>query len=294
MSANCPTSARRSWIPSHRSSVHLARSFLSALTSSACSTHITSSHCVRVSQTDTHRRWRLPHLSHASLARVPALSAPCHVSPFPLSLSPLPSCLAAFPPPSTLASCAGAPCSSSQHTPPHERASQQPQTARRTALQTSSLSPAAWLRCRSVHECWGHGATLDECVEAVRQYPLSRMAPYLAAGSTFCIRIHAYGHTFDMDEQKAMIQRFAFLPVQSRLSFSHAQHRYWLLFDYMEGERRKPSSQAQPSRVFFCREVSRYGTARIHTALHPQSQPSGVLTCSPVMAPCRWRRRVAL
>ena len=82
------------------------------------------------------------------------------------------------------------------------------------------------------------------------------MAPYLASGSTFCIRIHAYGHTFDLDSQRSMIARFSFLPVQSKLSLERAQHRYWIFFDYAEEERRKPSSQAQPSHVFFCRQVT--------------------------------------
>ena len=147
----------------------------------------------------------------------------------------------------TPAASVAAPSSSSQPRPPHP----------------SDRCPPSWSHprlclclyvCRSIHECWGHGSTLDECVEAVRRYPVERMAPYLSAGSTFCIRIQAYGHTFDAEAQQSMISRFAFLPVQSTLSFTATDHRYWLLFHFSDAHQR---SSSQLSHVYFCREVSR-------------------------------------
>ena len=122
--------------------------------------------------------------------------------------------------------------------------------------------------CRSVHECWGVGSSLAECITAVQQRPVEQMAPYLAAGSTFCIRVHAYGHSFTPEQQHDLVQQFRFLPVQSALSFTAPDQRFWLFFDYGDERARTAAGvEAQTRRVYFCRELASSGKFVHHYSL---------------------------
>ena len=138
---------------------------------------------------------------------------------------------------------------------------------------------------KAVHECWGHGETLEDCIASVQRHPARRMAPFLSARSTFCIRVHAVGHTFELNEQRAMIDRFAFLPVRSALSFTAPDERFWLLFDFGDSERRMPTVGAQPKRVFFCREVRAAQSAAATDERTQCEVPHAVAR----MCGCRWR-----
>ena len=112
------------------------------------------------------------------------------------------------------------------------------------------------LLCRSVHECWGVGDSLADCIAAVQQRPVGLMAPYLAEGHTFCIRVHAYGHSFSPQQQHDIVQQFRFLPVQSTLSFTAPEQRFWVFFDFGDERHRTAGVEPQTRRVYFCRELA--------------------------------------
>ena len=104
------------------------------------------------------------------------------------------------------------------------------------------------------------GSSLAECIAAVQQRPVEQMASYLAAGTTFCIRVHAYGHSFTPQQQHDIVQQFRFLPVQSALSFTAPDQRYWVLFDYGDERHRSTGGvEEQTRRVYFCRELASSG-----------------------------------
>jgi len=103
------------------------------------------------------------------------------------------------------------------------------------------------------------GESLAECIAAVQQRPVELMAPYLAAGQTFCIRVHAYGHSFTPDQQHDIVQQFRFLPVQSTLSFTAPNQRFWVFFDCGDERNRTAGAELVTRRVYFCRELASSG-----------------------------------
>ena len=111
------------------------------------------------------------------------------------------------------------------------------------------------------------GSSLAECIAAVQQRPTEQMAPHLAAGTTFCIRVHAYGHSFTPEQQHDIVQQFRFLPVHSTLSFTAPDQRFWVFFDYGDERSRTAGVQAQAKRVYFCRELATSGKFVHHYSL---------------------------
>ena len=93
------------------------------------------------------------------------------------------------------------------------------------------------------------------------------MAPHLAAGHSFCIRVHAYGHSFTPQQQHDIVQQFRFLPVRSTLSFTAPDSRFWAFFDYGDERSRVAGVDREPRRVYFCRELASSGKFVHHYSL---------------------------
>ena len=87
---------------------------------------------------------------------------------------------------------------------------------------------------RSFVDVWGGGATWEELERELLRYDRGRAAPFLAEGSTFCVRVHTLGGPRMGEEEKNnLIMRLApLLPWKGKVRLKKPEHTFVILVEH--------------------------------------------------------------
>ena len=85
-------------------------------------------------------------------------------------------------------------------------------------------------------ELWASGDSWDALAEALRSMPREQCAPYLAEGTTFKVRVEAFGRSLSEAEKIEQIKRLEpLLPWRGKVRLKDPQHTFVLLYDGARG-----------------------------------------------------------
>eukprot|EP00897_Mesotaenium_endlicherianum_P009267 jgi/Mesen1/8369/ME000464S07765 len=107
---------------------------------------------------------------------------------------------------------------------------------------------------RGLYEVWGDGATYEELVTAVQQYPREKMVPFCRAEDSFKFVVDGFGCVLSMEEQLERIHKFSFLPMQGPVDLRSPANVFWVI------EVREVANSGlpplPPHHIFFARQVA--------------------------------------
>ena len=101
-------------------------------------------------------------------------------------------------------------------------------------------------------EVWASGDSWDSLAEALRSMPREQCGPYLAEGTTFKVRVEAFGRSLSEPEKIEQIKRLEpLLPWRGKVRLKDPQHTFVLLYDGARG-----GHGEKPERLYFGRVVA--------------------------------------
>ena len=105
--------------------------------------------------------------------------------------------------------------------------------------------------CKTFFEVWASGDTWEELEESIKQVPSAQSDRYLAAGTTFRVRVVRFGLKCSPAEQKDIINKLApLLPWRGKVQLSHPDHTFCVVMDVpQEQVSRKADGQADGMRT---------------------------------------------
>ena len=85
---------------------------------------------------------------------------------------------------------------------------------------------------KSLVDVWASGSTWEELAASLQGYDQAAAAPYLAPGTTFCVRITTVGHKLSEAEKRAYIEKLGpLLPWKGKVRLKQPEHAFALLID---------------------------------------------------------------
>eukprot|EP01103_Thecamoeba_quadrilineata_P014513 TRINITY_DN4344_c0_g1_i1.p1 TRINITY_DN4344_c0_g1~~TRINITY_DN4344_c0_g1_i1.p1 ORF type:complete len:384 (-),score=63.36 TRINITY_DN4344_c0_g1_i1:8-1159(-) len=83
---------------------------------------------------------------------------------------------------------------------------------------------------KGIFEVWGRGTNYEELLDSFRQYPVSDAEKFLCPGKTFKMKVKAFGKSFPIPEQKAIINKFTNTPfTKGKVSLKNPTTKFWVV-----------------------------------------------------------------
>lgn len=126
---------------------------------------------------------------------------------------------------------------------------------------------------RGIFEVWGEGKTFEELIESVQRIKADWQSPYCTQGKSWRWRHTVLGGSVNKDKLHAWQQQLQNVyPLAGPVDVSAAENTFWLILDLPRPKSFEPSfetagvvsSEKEPLRYFFAREVARTETKQFH------------------------------
>jgi tRNA (guanine10-N2)-methyltransferase len=130
-----------------------------------------------------------------------------------------------------------------------------------------SIEVAAYIASKSlltrvVLDPWAEADTLEDLLEAVRQYPQELKAPFQQESESFKFIIEAWGKTISLEERISIINKFVEpTAFQGRVDLQHPQHQFWIV--WVDADFITEGIPKLPGRWYFGRQISLGGDRSI-------------------------------
>ncbi|OQV25121.1 tRNA (guanine(10)-N2)-methyltransferase-like protein [Hypsibius exemplaris] len=135
---------------------------------------------------------------------------------------------------------------------------------------------------KSCYECLVHAREMTHLREHIQRLPADLIATYSTSGSSFRLRIHAYGRKLSSQDVRNRIELLKVFPLDSRVDLQNPTHSFHLLEDYGLEDLAEPA--LQPAQLFFGRWLADSNKDAAHKLRLDERYFIGTTSMDPLLA----------